>query len=158
MTNWKCGGRKQLWTSLRSYPGICLEGLNTIMENLTQSLGWDLNPKPPQRTAQVLPARMQHLAQPFRLLRNCWRFPEWSSVWKQNLTPITIFCSRLEMHKHCSAKDCHILILNSLWFLYAPPVSTLKNYNVHTHWIPRIDYSDFIHYLDKLRAQRLKNR
>jgi len=33
----------------RSYSDICLEGLGTIMGNVSQFVGWYLNPKPTQR-------------------------------------------------------------------------------------------------------------
>jgi hypothetical protein len=60
--NWKGCGRKQLWPNLRYYPGICLEGLRKIMENLnqdSQSMGRDLNSGPPEHKAGMLTTQPQ---------------------------------------------------------------------------------------------------
>jgi hypothetical protein len=36
MMNWEGRGMEWLWTNLSSYPGICLEGLKKITENISQ--------------------------------------------------------------------------------------------------------------------------
>jgi hypothetical protein len=54
--NWKGCGRKRLWPNLRSYPGICLEGLRKIHIERSQdvrSAGVDLNLGPHEYEAGV---------------------------------------------------------------------------------------------------------
>jgi hypothetical protein len=59
MTSCEGCGRKRSWPNYRYYPGICLEGLRTIMKNIRQdsrSPGQDLNPGLPEYEAGVLTA------------------------------------------------------------------------------------------------------
>ena len=62
------------------------------------------------------------------------------------------------MHMHCSAEDGHILILNSLWFLYVPTVSTLIKSTLSTQCILKVDTA-ILHIIPtNSRFKEFKNR
>jgi hypothetical protein len=58
MMNCKVCGRKQLWSSLRYYPGIYMEGLKNLSYG-RQPLSRDLNPGPPKYEARQLATQPQ---------------------------------------------------------------------------------------------------
>jgi hypothetical protein len=61
--NWKGCGRERSLCNLRYYPGICLDGLRKIMENLNHNSrypGRDLNTRSPECGAGALPCRPRH--------------------------------------------------------------------------------------------------
>jgi hypothetical protein len=92
MMKWKRGVKKRSWSTLRHYPGMCLEGLNKTMKTLSQdsrSLVRDLNPGPhiyelgvfPTGLRRLVSARFENIDETRRLFETISKLIERHSVY-----------------------------------------------------------------------------